>query len=90
MFKADQPVIDYLKEKNILPTSYGGLTPLVRFKGGPVDAVLTSIAGRVSKTAGTSVSEGQVLQLWLRAKNIPAITYVYCAFVNLHAGLMRR
>ncbi|KZT09532.1 Aldo/keto reductase [Laetiporus sulphureus 93-53] len=74
VFKADEPVIKYMKEKNILPTSFGGLTPIVRFKGGPVDSVLTSIAARVGKTAGTTVTEGQVLQLWLRAKGIPAIT----------------
>ncbi|KAI0957724.1 hypothetical protein AcW1_006024 [Taiwanofungus camphoratus] len=74
VFKADQPVIEYMKKKNIVPTSYGGLTPIVRFKGGPVDPVLASIASRVGTTAGQSVSEGQVLQLWLRAKGIPAIT----------------
>lgn len=74
VFKADQPVIELMKTKNILPTSYGGLSPILRFKGGPLDPVLTSIAARVSKTAGESVSEGQVLQLWLKAKGIPAIT----------------
>ncbi|KAI0726648.1 Aldo/keto reductase [Fomitopsis betulina] len=74
VFKADQPVIEYLKKHNITPTSYGGLTPVVRFKGGPVDPVLKSAAIRLSKESGKTVSEGQVLQLWLRSKGIPAIT----------------
>ncbi|CCM04591.1 uncharacterized protein FIBRA_06772 [Fibroporia radiculosa] len=74
VFKADQPVIEYMKAKNILPTSFGGLSPIVRFKGGPVDPVLTSIAERLSKTVGKTVTEGQVLQLWLKTKGIPAIT----------------
>ncbi|TFY55196.1 hypothetical protein EVJ58_g8398 [Rhodofomes roseus] len=74
VFKADQPVIEFMKKHNITPTSYGGLTPIVRFKGGPVDPVLASAAARLSKEAGTTVTEGQVLQLWLRSKGIPAIT----------------
>lgn len=74
VFKADQPAVDLLKKHNILPTSYGGLGPIVRFKGGPLDSVLPSIAKRVSKAAGKPVTEGQVLQLWLKAKGIPAIT----------------
>lgn len=69
-------MIEYLKKHNITPTSYGGLTPVVRFKGGPVDPVLKSAAIRLSKESGKTVSEGQVLQLWLRSKGIPAITYV--------------
>lgn len=52
----------------------------MRFKGGPLDSVLPSIAKRVSNAAGKPVTEGQVLQLWLKAKGIPAITYVYIAF----------
>lgn len=74
VFKADEPVIKYGKEHNILPTSFGGLTPVVRFKGGPVDPVLVDIGQRVSKTAGKPVTEGQVLQLWLKTKGIPAIS----------------
>jgi len=74
VFKADQPVIEFMKKYNITPTSYGGLTPIVRFKGGPVDPVLKSAAARLSKETGTTVTEGQVLQLWLKAKGIVAIT----------------
>ncbi|OBZ75615.1 NAD/NADP-dependent indole-3-acetaldehyde reductase [Grifola frondosa] len=72
--KAAQPVIEYMKKHGILPTSYGGLTPIVRFKGGPVDPVLSSIRERLQKTSGKPVTEGQVLGLWLRAKGIPEIT----------------
>ncbi|KZT70126.1 Aldo/keto reductase [Daedalea quercina L-15889] len=74
VFKADQPVIEFMKKHNIIPTSYGGLTPIVRFSGGPVDPVLQSAAARLSKETGATVTEGQVLQLWLRAQGIPAIT----------------
>lgn len=77
VFKADQPVIEYMKKHNITPTSYGGLTPIVRFQGGPVDPVLESAAARLSKESGKTVTSGQVLQLWLRSKGIPAITYVW-------------
>ncbi|PCH37991.1 Aldo/keto reductase [Wolfiporia cocos MD-104 SS10] len=74
VLKASQPLLEYAKSKNILITSYGGLTPIARFPGGPIDSVLSSIAARVSETAGQTVNQGQVLQLWLRAQNIPAIS----------------
>ncbi|CCM00716.1 uncharacterized protein FIBRA_02756 [Fibroporia radiculosa] len=74
VFNANQSVMKYMKEKNILPASYGGLSPVIRFRGGTLDPVLISVAGRVSKTAGQTVTEGQVLQLWLKAKQIPVIT----------------
>lgn len=69
-------MIEFMKKYNITPTSYGGLTPIVRFKGGPVDPVLKSAAARLSKEAGTTVTEGQVLQLWLKAKGVVTITFV--------------
>ncbi|KAH9951969.1 Aldo/keto reductase [Amylocystis lapponica] len=74
VFKASEPVAEYAKKHNILLASFGGLGPVTRWKGGPLDPVLATIRARVEKTAGQPVTEGQVLQLWLRAKQIPAIT----------------
>ncbi|KAH9952058.1 Aldo/keto reductase [Amylocystis lapponica] len=74
LFKASKPVVEYAKKHNILLTSFGGLGPITRWKGGPLDPVLATIRARVEKTAGQPVTEVQVLQLWLRAKKIPAIT----------------
>ncbi|OCH92212.1 Aldo/keto reductase [Obba rivulosa] len=74
VFKASQPVVEFMKKHNIRPTSYGGLSPITRKKGGPLDPVLVSVKESVSKRAGQPVNEGQVLQLWLRTKGIPAIT----------------
>lgn len=63
----------------IVAASYGGLTPVIRFKGGPVDAVLKDITVRLGKEIGGTVTEAQVLQLWLREKGIVAITCVFKA-----------
>ncbi|KAH9935036.1 NADP-dependent oxidoreductase domain-containing protein [Fomitopsis serialis] len=64
VYKADQPVIEFMKKYNITPSHTGG----------PVDPVLKSAAARLSKEAGTTVTEGQVLQLWLKAKGVVTIT----------------
>ena len=69
-------MLEFQKKHNILATSYGGLTPIVRQKGGPVDPVLASISQRLTKDVGKNVSEGQVLGLWLRSQGIPEITSV--------------
>ncbi|KAI0082610.1 Aldo/keto reductase [Panus rudis PR-1116 ss-1] len=74
VFKASKPLIDYLKSKKIVPTSYGGLSPITRHKGGPLDPVLEKIAKRLGDTRGKPVTPGQVLQVWLRQQEIPAIT----------------
>ncbi|KAI0664817.1 Aldo/keto reductase [Cubamyces menziesii] len=74
VYKAAKPLLDFHKKHNIVTTSYGGLTPIVRHKGGPVDPVLASIRGRLEKDTGKNVSEGQVLGLWLRTQGIPEIT----------------
>ncbi|CAL1704615.1 unnamed protein product [Somion occarium] len=74
VFKASKPLIDFLKKHTIVPTSYGGLTPVNRFKGGPLDPVLEKIAKRLGETRGKPVTSGQVLQVWLRQQGVPAIT----------------
>ena len=76
VYKAAAPVLEFQKKHNILATSYGGLTPIVRQKGGPVDPVLASISQRLTKDVGKDVTEGQVLGLWLRSQGIPEITSV--------------
>lgn len=75
VFKASSGIIDLHKEHNIVTTSYGGLTPIVRARGkGELDPVLEKISKRLTETAGKPISEGQVLQLWLRNKGVPIIT----------------
>ncbi|KAH9901376.1 Aldo/keto reductase [Cubamyces lactineus] len=74
VYKAAKPLLEFHKKHNIVTTSYGGLTPIVRHKGGPVDPLLASIRGRLEKETGKNVSEGQVLGLWLRSQGIPEIT----------------
>ncbi|GBE82184.1 NAD/NADP-dependent indole-3-acetaldehyde reductase [Sparassis crispa] len=74
IFKASQPVEEYMKEHNILLCSYAGLTPIVHFKGGPVDPILASVGERIAKIVGKPISDGQVLQLWLKTKGYPAIS----------------
>ncbi|THG98638.1 hypothetical protein EW026_g3598 [Hermanssonia centrifuga] len=74
VFKASQPQIDLHKQHKIVATSYGGLTPITRFPGGPIDPALDKAAKRLAEGSGKSVTQGQVLQLWLRKKDIPCIT----------------
>ncbi|KAF9053891.1 Aldo/keto reductase [Hymenopellis radicata] len=54
------------KEKGILPASYGGLTSIVRARGGPVD--------QLEKESGKPVSPGQVLTKWLIQKGAIVVT----------------
>lgn len=76
MFKATQPVLEFMKKHDILATSYCGLVPLTKCPGGPVDPVLTAIRERLERDTGTQVTAGQVLGLWLRYQGIPQITSV--------------
>ena len=76
MFKASAGIIDVHREHHIVTTSYGGLTPIVRAAGHGLEPVLEKIAKRITEKAGKPVSQGQVLQLWLRKKGVPFITYV--------------
>ncbi|GJE90730.1 aldo/keto reductase [Phanerochaete sordida] len=74
IYEASKPVLAYMHEHGILPTSYGGLTPLVRIKDGPLNPVLVEIADRLSTQAGQAVTEAQVLQLWMKKKGVPYTT----------------
>ncbi|TBU50768.1 oxidoreductase [Dichomitus squalens] len=74
VYKASVPLVEYQKKHNIVTTSYGGLTPIFRKPGGPVDETLEDIRKRLEKDTGKTVTQGQVLGLWLRALGIPQIT----------------
>jgi len=69
-----KPIHEFNKSKGIITESYGGLTPVVRAKGGPLDPVLERIRDRLASTSGKSVTEGQVLGKWLQNKGIVAIS----------------
>lgn len=69
-------MLELHKKHKIVATSFGGLTPIVRKPGGPVDPVLATIRQRLQKDSGKNVTDGQVLGLWLRAQGIPEITSV--------------
>lgn len=77
VYAADLPLMAYMKKHDIIPTSFGGLSPIVRIKDGPLDPILAQIAKRLSSAAGEAVTAGQVLQLWLRKHNIPCVSYVF-------------
>ena len=68
------PTLELQKEYGIVTASYGGLSPILRFKGGPLDPVLASIAKRLSDTTGKPFNEAQVLYLWQREKGIVIVT----------------
>ncbi|KAJ3807794.1 NADP-dependent oxidoreductase domain-containing protein [Lentinula aff. lateritia] len=67
-------IYSFCKDKGIVIESYGGLSPIVRAPGGPVDPVLASAAERLSKESGTNVSPGQVLSKWLIQKDVVVVT----------------
>ncbi|GJE90727.1 aldo/keto reductase [Phanerochaete sordida] len=68
VFKASAAQLEIHKQHGIVTESYGGLVPLTRGKGGPLDPVITKIA------SARSITEGQVLQLWLRKKGVVVVT----------------
>jgi diketogulonate reductase-like aldo/keto reductase len=74
IWKAAEPIVKYGREHGIMPASYGGLTPLVRAAGGPVDDVLPSIVNRLVKVLGKPVTPGQVLSKWILQKGAIAVT----------------
>jgi hypothetical protein len=46
------------------------------YRGGPVDPELKKVAARLSKETGKTVTEAQVLQLWLLKKDMICVTSV--------------
>lgn len=76
VYRASLPLLQYMREHNILPTSYSGLTPLARAQDGPLTSVLDRMASQLSAERGWQVTPPQILQLWLRKKGIPYTTSV--------------
>jgi len=57
-----------------MTSSYGGLSPIVRGRGGPLDPVIERIRARLEDTRGSPVSDGQVLHKWLQQKGVFVVT----------------
>ncbi|KAI6165620.1 NADP-dependent oxidoreductase domain-containing protein [Pisolithus thermaeus] len=74
VWKSMKPTIALDKEHDIVTSSYGGLSPIVRFSGGPVDAAINQIRTRLEQTRGAPVSEGQVLMKWLKQNGVLVVT----------------
>ncbi|KAJ7685369.1 oxidoreductase [Mycena polygramma] len=74
VWKVTEPLVKYGREHGITPASYGGLTPLVRAAGGPVDEVLPPIVERLGKVLGKPVTAGQVLSKWILQKGAIVVT----------------
>ncbi|KAG2347067.1 Aldo/keto reductase [Suillus weaverae] len=69
-----KPLIKVHKEHGIVTSSYGGLSPLFRAPGGPVDAVVEKVRARLEDTWGKPVTRGQVLNKWLLQHDILVVT----------------
>ncbi|RXW18804.1 hypothetical protein EST38_g7057 [Candolleomyces aberdarensis] len=70
-----EPVLEIHAKHNILTTSYGPLTPLLRHPtGGPLKPILHRIASRLTKKYGEDIDAAAVLLLWLKARQVAAIT----------------
>ncbi|KAH9035481.1 Aldo/keto reductase [Lactarius pseudohatsudake] len=74
VYKELLPTLELQKQYGIVTESYGGLSPIFRFKGGPLDPILESIAKRLSAETGKPFSEAQVLYLWQREKGAVIVT----------------
>ncbi|KAK0483726.1 NADP-dependent oxidoreductase domain-containing protein [Armillaria novae-zelandiae] len=68
VYKAAKPIYTFSQEHKILIASYGGLTPIVRAPGGPLDPVVGAIADRLQ------ISPSQVYTKWLIEKGILVVT----------------
>ncbi|KAF9246141.1 NADP-dependent oxidoreductase domain-containing protein [Melanogaster broomeanus] len=74
IWKALGPNHTVHEEHNIVTSSYGGLTPIFRAKDGPLDPVIEQIRARLESTRGSPVSDGQVLNKWLKQKGVLVVT----------------
>lgn len=74
VWRSSKPTIALNEEHDIVTSSYGGLSPIVRFPGGPVDAAIEQIRTRLEKTRGAPVSDGQVLIKWLKQNGVLVVT----------------
>lgn len=76
ILKASEPLFAFQEKHGILTTSFGGLLPLHKAKGGPLDSVFPAIRERYSKDLGIDISDEQILTKWTIAKGVLPITYV--------------
>lgn len=74
VWKALQPTLSLHEKYNIVTSSYGGLSPLVRGRGGPLDLLVERIRVRLEHARGSTVSEGQVLHKYFQQKGILVVT----------------
>jgi len=75
VWKAAEPIVKYCRENgNIAIASYGGLTPLLRVPGGPVDGVLPPIVQRLGEAFGKPVTANQALFKWTSQKAAIVVT----------------
>ncbi|KAI6155679.1 NADP-dependent oxidoreductase domain-containing protein [Pisolithus tinctorius] len=74
VWKSAKPTIAFDKERGIVTSSFSGLSSIVRFPGGPVDAAIKQIRARLEKTRGAPVSDAQVLIKWLKQNGMLVVT----------------
>ncbi|KAI0032211.1 NADP-dependent oxidoreductase domain-containing protein [Vararia minispora EC-137] len=74
LYKEERELVEYNRERGIVTSSFGGLSPLFRSPGSAVDELAKSIAARLSKETGQAVSDSQVLLLWAKKRGIVVIT----------------
>ncbi|ETN36340.1 uncharacterized protein HMPREF1541_08617 [Cyphellophora europaea CBS 101466] len=61
-------LLDFHKSKDIKVAAYGPLLPLTKFKGGPLDPLLVSLAKKYA------VTEGEILLRWIIDQGVVAVT----------------
>lgn len=74
VWRAAEPIWKLCKEQGIAVASYGGLTPIVRAPGGPVDVVLEAAKTRIEAATGQSVPTSHILTKWLLQKGALVVT----------------
>jgi len=67
-YATQKAVVEYGAKYGIVTEGYSGLTSLTKNPGGPVDAVVSTIAVRLNATPA------QVLLKWVRAKGVVVVT----------------
>jgi hypothetical protein len=82
-----KPLIKVHKEYGIVTSSYGGLLPLFRAPGEPLDPVIEKISARFENMWGRPVTSGQVLNKWLLQHDILVVTYVFVHCCTVEGSL---
>ncbi|KAF8136780.1 NADP-dependent oxidoreductase domain-containing protein [Boletus edulis] len=81
VWKSLGPNLALHEKYKIVTSSYGGLSPIVRGKGGPLDTVIKEIRIRLEKTRGspyvlvvTTSSKAERIREYLDTENVPELT----------------